>query len=263
VELESLSPALLVDIVVPILEAKFLALDVAFTKLLFSRLELPRIQSESVGSPAGFELFIDQAMSDRSNDNGVRVTGDLAISAICGDGAILGSETCDDGNDLPGDGCRPDCQVALGYSCSGEPSACLLTCGNSFVDAGEQCDDGGLVNGDGCSSTCQHQDATSFQGSALGGFFVSVRVNGVWVDVATEGCEPGVVIAQRVAHAINAEPVLSLLYPSLSAGASGVQLYVTGSIDDVLITDPGLSPSTLFADGVECGAITTWSRSVS
>ena len=32
----------------------------------------------------------------------------------CGDTVVEGSETCDDGNDNPADGCRNDCQ--LGYS---------------------------------------------------------------------------------------------------------------------------------------------------
>ena len=41
----------------------------------------------------------------------------------CGDGVILGSEACDDGNDLDGDGCA-SCLVEDRWSCSGEPSVC-------------------------------------------------------------------------------------------------------------------------------------------
>jgi cysteine-rich repeat protein len=58
----------------------------------------------------------------------------------CGDSIITPPETCDDGNNVGGDGCD---------------SNCLLECGNGVVDTGEECDDGNVVNGDGCDSTCQ------------------------------------------------------------------------------------------------------------
>ena len=46
---------------------------------------------------------------------------DLCISFRCGNGRIEGSEVCDDGNNLAGDGCSLDCR-------SDE------TCGNRIVD---------------------------------------------------------------------------------------------------------------------------------
>jgi cysteine-rich repeat protein len=49
-------------------------------------------------------------------------------------------EQCDDGNNLPCDGCAPDCQLEV--------------CGNGRLDCREQCDDGNLLPGDGCSPTC-------------------------------------------------------------------------------------------------------------
>lgn len=43
---------------------------------------------------------------------------------ICGDGLKKGSEKCDDGNSVPGDGCF-GCFVENGFSCdNGEPSVC-------------------------------------------------------------------------------------------------------------------------------------------
>ena len=45
-------------------------------------------------------------------------------SAICGDGAMEGGETCDDENTAAGDGCAADCVVEEGYSCAGTPSVC-------------------------------------------------------------------------------------------------------------------------------------------
>jgi cysteine-rich repeat protein len=58
----------------------------------------------------------------------------------CGDGVLDPCETCDDGNNVSGDGCSADCV--------------LETCGNGVVDPGEQCDDGNDVDGDGCDRGC-------------------------------------------------------------------------------------------------------------
>jgi fibro-slime domain-containing protein len=35
----------------------------------------------------------------------------------CGDGIVLGSEQCDDGNAVSGDGCSPTCQMEAGFTC--------------------------------------------------------------------------------------------------------------------------------------------------
>jgi cysteine-rich repeat protein len=37
---------------------------------------------------------------------------------LCGDGSIAQSESCDDGNDTPGDGCDASCQVELETTCA-------------------------------------------------------------------------------------------------------------------------------------------------
>jgi cysteine-rich repeat protein len=62
----------------------------------------------------------------------------------CGDGLVSGSEACDDGNRVDGDGCSADCL-------SDE------SCGNGVLDmiAGESCDDGNVLSGDNCSPDCQ------------------------------------------------------------------------------------------------------------
>jgi len=48
-------------------------------------------------------------------------------------------ESCDDGNNVDGDGCRNDCTF----------------CGDGIVDSGEDCDDGNNDDLDGCSATCE------------------------------------------------------------------------------------------------------------
>lgn len=73
----------------------------------------------------------------------------------CGNGFTQAGESCDDANDVAGDGCTV-CQLDGGWLCTDEPSRCSLTalCGDGRPDAGEQCDDGNLVAGDGCEPTC-------------------------------------------------------------------------------------------------------------
>lgn len=61
----------------------------------------------------------------------------------CGNAIEEGSEQCDDGNLVNGDGCSGSCQMESG-----------ARCGDGVVGMGEACDDGNAVNGDGCSSAC-------------------------------------------------------------------------------------------------------------
>jgi cysteine-rich repeat protein len=77
-----------------------------------------------------------------SNIATVSITVDHVI--VCGDGIVEGTEQCDDGNQVNGDGCENDCTI----------TASGAVCGNGIVEAGEQCDDGNTVDGDGCSHLC-------------------------------------------------------------------------------------------------------------
>jgi len=72
---------------------------------------------------------------------------------ICGDNIVGGTEQCDDGNLIDGDGCSSICEI--------ETSP---ICGNTVIDTGEQCDDGNTNNGDGCSSICEIETAYSCTG---------------------------------------------------------------------------------------------------
>lgn len=49
----------------------------------------------------------------------------VTFVAICGDGKITGSETCDDTNTMSGDGCANNCRVEPGFTCTGQPSVCM------------------------------------------------------------------------------------------------------------------------------------------
>jgi len=80
----------------------------------------------------------------------------------CGDGTPEGSESCDDGNTTPGDGCSATCRVEP--SCSSATGTCTSKCGDGIVMPAQpdgpvmpsgDCDDGNAISGDGCSSTCK------------------------------------------------------------------------------------------------------------
>ncbi|MFK7985864.1 MAG: DUF4215 domain-containing protein [Sandaracinaceae bacterium] len=79
--------------------------------------------------------------------------GAACTATTCGDGTAEGTEECDDGNALIGDGCTP--------FCTREPDCtdgtCVAVCGDEVVFAPETCDDGNTVSGDGCDSTCQEE----------------------------------------------------------------------------------------------------------
>jgi len=77
----------------------------------------------------------------------------------CGNGVVEGTEKCDDGNPMPGDGCNASCRIESGWSCDqGEPTHCTEICGDGLRVGAEAeaggCDDHNDSSKDGCSSAC-------------------------------------------------------------------------------------------------------------
>lgn len=91
-------------------------------------------------------------------DLGYKCDGEPSVCTptVCGDGATDGTETCEDGNTVPFDGCdaqcnkEPDCKTTSGMGCTS-------SCGDGLIIGDEACDDGNAQDGDGCSSTCQQE----------------------------------------------------------------------------------------------------------
>jgi cysteine-rich repeat protein len=110
---------------------------------------------------------------------------------ICGDNLEVGSETCDDGDEIDdgngcsatcqrndncgndqveslfedcddglnqnGDGCSATCQEEAGWTCG--PSSCTENCGDGMEVGSEACDDGNQIDdGNGCTGTCTRND---------------------------------------------------------------------------------------------------------
>src|SRR6266545_2756828 len=65
----------------------------------------------------------------------------------CGDGELGGTEECDDGNRIDGDGCSFYCEDE-----SNRPPP--PRCGDGVVEGNEECDDGNFTANDGCDPGC-------------------------------------------------------------------------------------------------------------
>ncbi len=66
---------------------------------------------------------------------------ETSTEAVCGDNMQEGTEECDDGNQVDGDGCEANCTNTA-------------VCGNGTIEAGEACDDSNVEDGDECSADC-------------------------------------------------------------------------------------------------------------
>ncbi|CAK63539.1 unnamed protein product (macronuclear) [Paramecium tetraurelia] len=103
----------------------------------------------------------------------------------CGDSIVIGSEECDDGNNLDENDncyqckrlcrndcktCSPDGKICLDCQVIGfKPQSyyCVNTCGDGYLAVdpygrnSEECDDFNIVANDGCSTTCKYQCQTT------------------------------------------------------------------------------------------------------
>jgi cysteine-rich repeat protein len=150
--------------------------------------------NDATCEPDGAVDFIcsnDQKVGEMNN--GVCRTSGQYECTYCGDNVVQdGAETCDDGNNVNGDGCNQFCEVELPYcgdsicndgnSATCEPDGAVdficsnnqkvgemnnevcrtsgqyecTYCGDNVVQVGEEtCDDGNNVNGDGCDQFCE------------------------------------------------------------------------------------------------------------
>ncbi|WP_083682736.1 DUF4215 domain-containing protein [Archangium sp. Cb G35] len=115
-------------------------------------------------------------------------TNTCALTNVCGNGFVEGSESCDDGNTASGDGCGSTCASEPGSSCYGNaPSICHPNCGDGRLGEGEQCDDSNITAGDGCAPHCAIEAGYSCTGNPS---VCAVRC-GDGVKAASEACDDG------------------------------------------------------------------------
>ena len=129
----------------------------------------------------------------------------------------------------------------------------VVSCGNGDLEPTEECDDGNTVAGDGCYPTCELEDQVDFYGVGEGGA-VEITVSGVLLSVPTSPGDDPVAVASAVAAAINADSTLQGLGITAVAIANGV--VTNGSIDSVMITDPGLRTAPEGVPALSPGGLT-------
>jgi cysteine-rich repeat protein len=92
----------------------------------------------------------------------------LCVVTFCGNGGFERNletgtgESCEDFNDVEGDGCDRWCQEEPGWFCPPFQGFCSRTVCNDGIlsgdltwGVGESCEDGNTTNGDGCDANCQ------------------------------------------------------------------------------------------------------------
>jgi extracellular elastinolytic metalloproteinase len=135
---------------------------------------------------------------------------------------------------------NPNPNIFAASESFGVPAQCAEFCADGTTQAGEQCDDANRLEGDGCSSRCRDEFSHVFEGTALGGS-VEMLIEGELIEVETVDGETAAQVASNVSIAIHANGTLTSL--GVTATAFGETLIVGGSIDSVVISDPGLVPA--------------------
>ncbi|MDX9720543.1 MAG: DUF4215 domain-containing protein [Myxococcota bacterium] len=117
----------------------------------------------------------------------------------CGDGVVEGTETCDDGELLDGDGCSATCEVEAGYRCTGEPSVCTLpppgdTCDSAIMVSGSETINGtfdGFFNDytfssgtSSCTGYTANGPDIAYQVDLLSGQVLDVELDGATADTS-------------------------------------------------------------------------------
>ena len=140
---------------------------------------------------------------------------------IWGDGVKIGSEQCDDGNLVNGDGCSSICKIESGFIWSGgtiyvmdtwvawttgfypntDQSQWVPHCGDSKRAGSETCDDGNTTNGDGWSSSWTIETGASCYGGSItskdtwvfcnAGFYQNTLSPTQWVTRCGDGFRAG------------------------------------------------------------------------
>lgn len=117
------------------------------------------------------------------SDGVPRGTYDLVATvttAVCGDGAVVVPEGCDDNNISGGDGCSASCQVEASYLCSGEPSNCVAAALNDTCQNAQMLTAGSTISASNENSTDDYGSTCGYSGGG-GDLVYSLSVPASWV----------------------------------------------------------------------------------
>jgi len=96
----------------------------------FTPIRLDYVSTAEAGRTADLTLVfhghtVDGIAVQTEPISGVQLSiNSCASGSVCGNGTITGTETCDDGGLISGDGCSSSCQIEQGWRCQGQPSVC-------------------------------------------------------------------------------------------------------------------------------------------
>ncbi|MDI1452081.1 DUF4215 domain-containing protein [Polyangium sp. 6x1] len=182
----------------------------------------------------------------------------------CGDGVLAPGESCDDGNDVTGDGCT-SCSVDACYTCTGTvgtQSICMAKKAGELCAAG-LCDDAGkcvecLVNQHcGADGYCFENACKSCDDGLMNGDETDVDCGGTHCNPCAEGkicltnddcattfCTDGVCCGSACD-----EPCVTCIYPGFLGNCTAIDKY-----DE----DPsyGMGEACLAAEGEACTGVT-------
>ncbi len=179
--------------------------------------------------------------------------GDITIIPMgCGDGTLQENESCDDGNEVSGDGCTAACQLELDWSCPtvGQPCVSTVACGNSILTSTEACDDGNTVGGDGCSADCGTIEP-GYQCRVPGARCVPLCGDGVLT--GSENCDDlNAVSGDGCSSTCLTEPGYSCSGTTCTASVCG-----NGMVEAGESCDAGANNGLFYGDGTGCSKTCT------
>eukprot|EP00656_Telonema_subtile_P050312 TRINITY_DN6485_c0_g1_i1.p1 TRINITY_DN6485_c0_g1~~TRINITY_DN6485_c0_g1_i1.p1 ORF type:complete len:1411 (-),score=544.52 TRINITY_DN6485_c0_g1_i1:64-4296(-) len=147
---------------------------------------------------------------------------------LCGDGRKVGTEACDDGNLLDGDGCSASCAVEPSFSCTaGSPNSAsqCTPCGDGLLRGAEQCDS---------SPGCDPVSCTLLPAHVLLSGTDASPTYTAWQHTAAVQLQDGLQRCQRAAqyytaHGTCAATPAAITGPASSALSTSLQLPPAGS----------------------------------
>jgi len=170
-------------------------------------------------------------------------TAKTCAKTVCGNKMVERGEGCDDGNNVPFDGC---------YNCAAEPSCnggtCQAVCGDGKRYDTEECDDGNIRDGDGCSHDCKVEmgykctDTTPAAADKISLPVIYRDFVGAIKGAETAATRNNPALATaRTAAGVLIHPDFNVFFGNGTRGVVQSQLAADGMPDYVTVNNPGVT----------------------